>query len=306
MNYKTFAFVLGVLCAFVVSPALALQPIDVGHAQLLEKNDRDNPHPSSNEIDEADPYFILTGEADEAIKNKDYPTAVLRLRDALKVDPDNASNALLLSNLGMVYNYLDQDSLAMDAYDKALELAPSMTVVRANRGILNLKMGHDAAAWQDFADVIARDSLNTAARYYHGMISLYGGKLNDARSDFAVLESVSPGSYNTNVAMSSLYSFTGCPAEAIPYYKKLIEQDPAPEYYAALAGCYLSLDYLPEASAILAEAFEKCGEDPELYFYRAWLNKENFQNDAARDDAARAIELGANPRKVNQMMARGR
>lgn len=289
-----------------VQAVLALQPIDVGHATLLEKNEKDNPRPAAGDIDEADPYFLLTGEADEAIKNKDYPTAVLRLRDALQVDPDNASNALLLSNLGLVYNYLDQDSLAMDAYDKALELAPSMTVVRANRGILNLKMGHDAAAWQDFGDVIARDSLNADARYYHGMISLYGGKLRDAQTDFEVLESVAPESYNTNVAMSSLYSFTGRAREAIPYYKKLIEQEPAPEYYAALAGCYLSLDYLPEASALLAEAFEKCGEDPELYFYRAWLNKKNFQNDAAKADAARAIDLGANPRKVSQMMERER
>ncbi len=288
----------------LVAPfAMALQPIDVGHANLLEKNERDNPRAASTEIDEADPYFLLTGEADEAIKNQDYSTAVLRLRDAMQVDPGNAGNALLLSNLGMVYNYLDQDSLAMDAYNQALELAPAMTVVRANRGILNLKMGNDIEAWQDFGDVIERDSLNSVARYYHGMISLYGGRLADASADFEVLESVAPESYNTNVAMSSLYSFTGRASEAIPYYKKLIEMEAAPEYYAALAGCYLSLDYLPEASATLAEAFEKCGEDPELYFYRAWLNKCNFQNEAAKADANRALELGANPRKVRQMMS---
>ncbi len=299
---RTILFV--TIASVLLAPDLkAMQPIDTGHAALLEKNERDNPKPAQSEIDEADPYFLLTGEADEAIRNKDYPTAVLRLRDAIQVDPDNAGNALLLSNLGMVYSYLDQDSLAMDAYDQALAMAPSMTVVRANRGMLNLKMGHDVEAWRDFGQVIERDSLNADARYYHGMISLYGGKLNDARADFEVLESVAPESYNTNVAMSTLYSLTGHAAEAIPYYKKLIEQEPAPEYYAALAGCYLSLDYLPEASVTLADAFAKYADDPELYFYRAWLNKCNFQTDAARADAARAIELGANPRKVQQMMA---
>lgn len=303
MNNSIKLILLLVAMALPGVVAVCRQPIDVGHAMLLEKNEKDNPRPARGDIDEADPYFLLTGEADEAIKNKDYPTAVLRLKDALMVDPDNAGNALLLSNLGMVYNYLDQDSLAMDAYDRALAMAPAMTVVRTNRGILNLKMGRDAEAWKDFGEVIARDSLNTNARYYHGMISLYGGHLSDAQADFAVLESVAPESYNTNVAMSSLYAFTGHAAEAIPYYKKLIEQEPAPEYYAALAGCYLSLGYLPEASVTLADAFAKCGEDPELYFYRAWLNKANFQNDAARADAARAIELGANPRKVNQMMS---
>lgn len=300
MKLRKF-FILASACTAI--GAVALQPNDVGHATLLEKNEKSKPAAAAADIDEADPYFILTGEADDAIKQQDYPTAVLRLRDALRVDPDNPSNALLWSNLGMVYNYLDQDSLALEAYNNALEIAPSMTTVLSNRGILNLKLGRDADAWRDFGNVIARDSLNSDARYYHGLISLYSGQLQNAKKDFEVLEAVDPDSYNTNVAMSSMYALTGNAQKAIPYYKKLIEQEPAAEYYAALAGCYLSLDYLPEASATLADAFRECGEDAELYFYRAWLNKANFQPEAARADAMRAIELGADPRKVQRMMS---
>ncbi len=279
-----------------------MEPVIDDHTTLMQKHDQDHPFKSDKDIDEANPYFLLTGEADSAIMRHDYPTAILRLRDAMAVDPDNPSNVLLLSNLGMLYSYLDQDTLALEAYNEALEKAPAMTTVQSNRGLLYLKMGDDVNAWRDFGQVIERDSLNITARYYHGLISLYGGERTVAEKDFAVLEQCAPESDHALVAMSSLYSLTGQSRKAIPYYKKLIEREQAPEYYAALAGCYLDLEQYSDASEILAEGFKNCGDDPELYYYRAWLNKANYLLDDAKADAQRAIELGADPKKVYKLM----
>lgn len=290
-----------ILFAAIAVAMWAAQPIENDHTTLLNKHLQENPDRPAKDIDEEDPYFILTGEADSAIARQDYYVAIMRLRDAMAVEPDNPGNVLLLSNLGMIYSYLDQDSMALQAYNEALEKAPSMSTVLCNRALLRLKMGQDVEAWRDFSAVIDRDSLNATARYYHGIISLYGGDRQGAEEDFMVLEQIDPDSDHALVAMSSLYSLTGQSRKAIPYYEKLIERDPAAEYYSALAGCYLDLENYTEASHVIGEGLRTCGDDPELYYYRAWLNKANYLLDDAHADAKRAIDLGADPRRVNAL-----
>ena len=61
------------------------------------------PSPANPDID-ANPYFILTAEADSAIAKGDYDRAAARLIDAMAVEPDNPGNLLLKTNLGIVYS----------------------------------------------------------------------------------------------------------------------------------------------------------------------------------------------------------
>lgn len=247
---------------------------------------------------EADPYFILMGEADRAIADSAWTEAAARLRDALEVKPDHPSNSLLLNNLAKVYTYLGMDSLAVDAYDRGLEIAPHMTTLLNGRGRLLLAMGHDKDASKNFATIIEVDSLNTDARYYHGMLSLYSGDLAEAERDFNVLAGVIPKSTDTAIALGTLYALSGRERQAIPYLERLIKDEPSPEFFASLAGCRLALGDLTEASEAIGEGLRRYPSDPELYYYRAWLNRDRFRLDEAHKDAEKAVRLGANPLKV--------
>lgn len=256
--------------------------------------------------DEEDVYMLLVGEAETAIAANDYYTAILRLREAMANEPGNPLNVMLLSNLGNMYMRVDQDSLAMQAFDDALRMAPSMTAIYGNRALLRLKVGDEAGALDDFNTVVARDSLNATGRYYRGMMALYSGDVVQAETDFHVLQRVDPASYNTNVALSSLYSRTGRELLAIPFYERLIAEDPSAEYYAALAGCYLAIDYLSEASATIQQGIVKYPDDAELYYYRAWLNNKRYMLDDAKADAAKAVKLGADPQRVAALFRKGK
>lgn len=247
---------------------------------------------------EADPYFILMGEADRAIADSAWTEAAARLRDALEVKPDHPSNSLLLNNLAKAYTYLGMDSLAVDAYDRGLEIAPHMTTLLNGRGRLLLSMGRDKDAAEDFATIIEVDSLNTDARYYHGMLSLYSGNLAEAERDFNVLAGVIPKSTDTAIALGTLYALSGRERQAIPYLERLIKDEPSPEFFASLAGCRLALGDLTEASEAIGEGLRRYPSDPELYYYRAWLNRDRFRLDEAHKDAEKAVRLGANPLKV--------
>ncbi len=252
--------------------------------------------------DEEDVYFLLMGQADDAIKSENYEDAAKRLIEAMSVRPGAPTNVLLLSNLGMVYNMLGEDSLALASFNRAHEMAPSMVTVLENRGRLYLKLSRDMDAYNDFGKVIELDSMNHSARYYHGMMALYGGDASTASRDFNFLQKYYPSLYETQVAMANYHSLLRNDREAIPYYKKLIEDDPSPEYYSSLAGCYLALGNLSDASETLAKGLDLYPEDAELYYYRAWLNRDRYLFNDAREDAKRSIQYGADPNKVNALL----
>lgn len=260
--------------------------------------------PASSPSDEEEPYFVLSGEADKAISDGDYATAVIRIKDALAIDPSNPSNVLLLSNLGVMYDALGQDSLSLDAYNKALAIAPSMTTVTGNRARLYLKMGRESEAYEDFSSVIRRDSLNTEARYYRGMIALYSGAADVAGDDFNVLASQDPDGHLTRLAMSMYLTRTGDFEGASGYYEKLIEEESSAEFYGSLAYCYLQSGNLSDASRVIATGLEKYPDDGALYYFRAWLNHDSYLIKEAKADAETARRLGVSPVLVEKLFDR--
>ncbi len=254
--------------------------------------------------DEEDPYFLLCGQADKAIADRDYGEAAARLLDAISLRPTSPESILLMSNLGMVYFYMERVSLALATLDEAHRRAPAMRTVLANRAKVLMGMGRDDEAYRDFAAVLEADSLNADARFYHGTIALYKGKKDVAETDFEVLKSVAPNSSATSKALSTLYSLTGRDREAIPYFQKLIDTEPAAEYYAGMAGCRLALGQLGEAGAVLAAGLDKYPDDAELYYYRAMLNRDRYRLDEAHADATKAIRLGLSPQKAKALFSK--
>lgn len=251
--------------------------------------------------DEVDVFLLLSEEADKAIEEEDYATAAKRINEALDVDPHNPSRVLLLTNLGTIYNYLDEDSLALLAFDEALKIAPVMTTALENRGRLHLKMGHKLEAYEDFAKVIALDSCNYNARYYHGLMALDGGDAGVAERDFAVIESLAPESTTTCIAMGALYMSTHREGMAAQYYHKLVERDPSLENFASLIECFIRNNDLSQAAAAVSKAIELYPREAELYYCRAWINKQRYLIKEAKEDAAKAVELGLDPMKASAL-----
>jgi len=253
---------------------------------------------------EARPYYLLVGEAEEAIASNRHEEAAARLLEAMSVEPDNPGNVLLMSNLGVIYWRCGQDSLAMSMFDEAHRRAPSMVTVILNRGRLHLDMGHSREAYDDFTLAVELDSLNCPARYYRGTMSLYGGRMDLAEQDFDILKSQKPDALDTAVALSTLYSLSGRDREAVPYFERLVKEDPSPEYFSGLAGCFLALKEYSRAAETIDTGLKRYSHDPELYYYRAWLNRDRYRFDDAHADAQKAIELGANKSKVDALFAK--
>lgn len=247
------------------------------------------------------PYFLLIDQSEKAVAEHDYAAAALRLVEAMGIEPDNPLNVALLTNLGLIYYYDDQDSMALVTLNHAVERAPKLIGAREARARVLIGMNRDKEAYKDYSAIIDIDSINTDARFYRGMMALYGGDMTTATADFDVLQRVVPLWKNNTLAHATLYAMTGRDREAVSLFRKLLETDKLAEYYASLAGCLIALDNLNDASQTIGEGLERYPNDPELYYYRALLNHKRYLDDDAHRDAKRAIDLGASPQRVAEI-----
>ncbi len=239
----------------------------------------------------SDTYFDLMGDADKAISEGKWLEAEKSLKDAIALDPENPSNILLMSNLGLVQFYLGQDSAAIATLSDAHKRAPISVTVLKNRAEVYLALGRDSLAYNDYSKIIALDTTLIEPRYMHAVMSLRYGDYATAQNDCDALNRMSPGSDEANTAYGALYTATEQWEKAIPYYSELIKKKPSADLYSARAVCYLMTQKLNEASADIAAGLELDPDNGELYLYRGYLNKLRYRKDDARNDVRKAFEL---------------
>lgn len=268
--------------------------------KLEEKYKHDAKSKEVSEYDEQ-PYFILIDQSERALEDGNYHDAALRLVEAMSIEPDNPLNVALLSNLGMIYYYDNQDTLALQVLDEAVKRSPNLISAHENRARVLTGLGRDEEAYKEYGEILDIDSLHLSSRFMHGMMALYGGNLSVAEKDIDFLQKAAPNSMKTWLALGTLYSLTRRETEAISYFKKLIDKEPAVEYYGRLIACYLAMEEFDSASETIGTAMGKFPDDAELFYYRAILNKKRYLNDEANRDAKRAIELGADPDRVRSI-----
>lgn len=246
------------------------------------------------------PYYNKVDEADKACKEGRWDEASRLLGEAMKLEPDNAGNIMLMSNLGMVRYRMGQDSLAIVTLTEAHRMAPSSVTILSNRAYILTELGYDSEAYEDYALIMELDSTDVDARLRHGVIALRDRKFDVAKADFEYLSRYYPSTPEAMTGMATLHCALGEYREALPYYNELLRGSRELEYLTGRAMCNLMTDNLQEASDDIAEALQLSPDDPELYLYRAALNKMRFRPDDADSDARRAVSLGIDPARVRQ------
>ena len=79
-------------------------------------------------------YVERADSADHYIKAERWADAERNLKTALRLEPANPGNALLLSNLGYVQTMLGKFDDALESYDVSLSIAPKSAVVALKPG----------------------------------------------------------------------------------------------------------------------------------------------------------------------------
>lgn len=245
--------------------------------------------------------LVTSLEADSAfaaIDRQEWDRADSLLVLAINARPNDPANVLLLSNLGMIRHYRGLDSLALATLDHARNISPRSTVILANRATVLTALGRSDEALRDYNTLLSLDPSQPRPRYQRALLLLRKGLTDEAQADAAALDTIAPDSQERHTLRAAMLSAEGAFEEAIPHYTEVIKLCPQPEFYSARALCYLMTDNLPEAAEDISQGLALDPTDPELYLYRAALNKMRYRPDDAEADARRAIAYGIDPRRA--------
>ena len=121
--------------------------------------------------------------------------------DALKLDPVNARNALLFSNLGTVQMRMGKTDAAIESYNLALNITPYATSILLNRAALYLDKGMKDKAYMDYCNVIDLLPENVEARLYRAYIYMGRRQFDEARVDYTVILGKEPKHKSARIGM---------------------------------------------------------------------------------------------------------
>ena len=213
-------------------------------------------------------------------------------REALKMDPNNARNALLFSNLGTVLKRMGRTDEAIDAYTMALNITPYSTAMLLNRGTLYLDKGLDSKAYVDFCNVIIE------ARLYRAYIYMQRREYTEARIDYNVIVGKEPSHKAARIGLAMLDQLEGKLSAARDKLNLLIgEFTDDPSLLIMRANLDLERGY-PEAAVLdLEEALRLNPKDAETTVQLGDVYLSLKDKDKALKAYEKAITLGI-PRPV--------
>ncbi|MDE6279832.1 MAG: tetratricopeptide repeat protein [Paramuribaculum sp.] len=247
-------------------------------------------------------YAMFTELADSLYKCGEITKAIEATDSALRVSPANPLNAMLQVNAAAMLVETDRPLEALARLDIAHNIVPTSTTVLQRRAEILMSLDRNEEALSDLSLLLEIDSCLIEPRLKRGMLSLYNGNYEQAKSDFDTLNRLAPDNIATATGYAVYYLQTDELAQAKQWLSIIIDAEPDADYYSMRAYCNLQLNLLPEAGQDIASAMKLNPNDPFLYLYRARLNKLLYQYDKARADAKTAMTMGVDREVIKKFL----
>lgn len=219
--------------------------------------------------------------------------AVAGFSEALKdTTLANDRRAAILSDRAVAYTKLGQPKLALDDYNKAVQLVAESPAIYNNRGNLLLVLGQYGEAIKDFDRAVLLAPGFAAAYSNRANAELKLGKLEEAVQDFTKAIELLPQSAPPLSGRGLVHLATGKPHAAIRDFSRAVTADARfASAYRNRADARIAVGQAEEAIEDYSRAIAFDIANPEIYVIRgnAYLAANNTAS--AIKDFSRAIEL---------------
>lgn len=304
---KRLSFIILTIAWALVASAQAIQSINEQNMKFergLKPDPVKVPKPIDYSIiiDTTTVYFALIDSAQHYINNKRWPEAEHFMLEAIKSDPSNPSNSLLLSNLATLQRRQGKMKEALRNYSMAIDITPNAVTLLLNRAALYAQVDSLAQAQADYERIMMLDERDVESRYNHGMIALNLGDTKTAKKDFDNILAINPNSGMGRQGQGYLFKHEGNLEKAAECFSEVIKVKPTSTLLTNRADCYLTLRRLNDASIDIANALELDPEDPFIYVLRAKLNKMRFNREDMERDLKLAVANGLDEQSARNMI----
>lgn len=254
-------------------------------------------------ISSAQNYDELITRSFDYLDADSLPEAEEALREALRIEPGNPGNGMLLLNLGTIQRRQGKLKEAEESYTIGLAFLPNNLTLLNSRAQLFAEMEKYPEAINDYTEVIYHEPENEDAYYERALCKLMNQDTLGARLDLEQIDRFNPNSAKSRLGMAYVYKAQQMWREASELYDALIERNPrnasllrerAEVFYfsnrmgAALDDVNKSIDFDPR--------------DPYSYLLRAQIRYAKGDKEFARRDLNQALELGLNKEEVSDLI----
>lgn len=214
-------------------------------------------------------YSEMVNRAMDYVELNDYAAAEQAMKAAMRKEPTNLNNPMLMVNLGTIQRNLGKLDEALISYNVAIERYPENSFIRHNRAALYCEMNKFDDAMRDYNTILATNKEDTEALYRRGLIYLSNKNLLAAEEDFESIIKIYPENLNGKMGIAAVKKRRGEWKDAEELYTDLIYKHKSnANLYFNRAECYLRLNKLASTQDDLKKAIELGYEGAPIYVLR--------------------------------------
>ena len=238
------------------------------------------------------------------IDNNNLDSAAISLQKAMRLDPANENNSVLLLNLGIMQRQLGNYEDAYISFTASLPNNPMQEIVLHNRASLLVELGRFDEAMEDYNSLIGDYPDDIEAFYRRGLLFLEENNRTKAEADFRRSEDIDPNNMYTKLCKALLYKLDDKWELAELVYTDLInnESNTDPSFYMNRAECYINNGKTLLASADLRTVELSQSENPYYYFLRGRVRLDQFDRVAAKADFEKSKAMGYDDSIVDEWL----
>jgi tetratricopeptide (TPR) repeat protein len=243
-------------------------------------------------------------EASSALLRGNVAQALALYSDSLKDNTlPNDRRAAILNDRGVAYHRLGQTKLAIDDFNRAVQLFPEYAAVYNNRGNTLMALGVPREAIKDFDRAILLAPGYAAAFNNRAGAALRLGQNADAIRDYTKAIELMPTSPAPLSGRGRVYLAEARPHAAMRDFSRALQSDARfSAGYRARAEAKIEIERYEEAVEDLSRAIAFEPGNPEVLTIRGQAYLANKNPASAIKDFSRAIEL--DPRSVPAHLGR--
>lgn len=242
------------------------------------------------------------------VERNQLDSAAYSLQQAMRLEPTNEKNRLLLLNLGVLQRQMRLTDDAYISFTAAMANNPDPVLVLHSRASLLCDLNRYDEAMEDYDEIIRIKPDDVEAYYRRGLLFLDENRKEEAERDFRTCESIDPDDLFTKLSKALLFKLDDNWLGAEKIYTDIIDSEERvlSSYYLNRAECYVNTDRFGKAAADLRAVEKNEKDNPYFYILRGRLRLDQFDKFAAKSDFEKAKELGYDEGLADQWIKRTR
>lgn len=251
----------------------------------------------------AQSYENLVEQSCDLLEQDSLEAAQRVITQALRLEPGNATNGMLLCNLGTIQRRLGDLEGASQSYTIALGFMPDNPTILLSRAKLFAATGRYTEALDDYNTLVINHPNDEDFLYQRAMCLLMNKDTLGARLDLEKINELNPQSAQARLGMANVYKAQRFFREAIELYDALVKRNPkSARLYRDRAEAHYLDNHTNTALADINRSIELDPRDPYAYLLRAQIRYVKNDKEFARRDINQALTLGLDRAEASELL----